>query len=133
MYRTCSHGSPCVKMVSPRRKFTILVAIPADSRNACALKLTFFFDFIMKVVERSQPISLPAGERSLSTGLTGFAHQKQDRSANTIIPSPPLGPQTIDADSPRRQARPPRVLVGTTPAPLWRSCSIGYTVRVVIP
>src|SRR4030095_2623730 len=37
MYRTCSHTSPCVKMVAPRAYSTTLFATPDESRNACAL------------------------------------------------------------------------------------------------
>src|SRR5437879_8909336 len=38
MYRTCSHTSPCVKMLAPRAYSTTLFATPDESRNACALK-----------------------------------------------------------------------------------------------
>src|SRR5688572_30546073 len=37
MYRTSSQGSPCVKMLAPRSYSTMVFAIPAESRNACAL------------------------------------------------------------------------------------------------
>ena len=37
MYMTCSHGSPCVKIVSPRPVLDDVLATPAESRNACAL------------------------------------------------------------------------------------------------
>src|SRR5439155_13385401 len=44
MYRTLSHGSPCVKIVSDRQYSTILLATPAESRNASTLNAPLCLD-----------------------------------------------------------------------------------------
>jgi hypothetical protein len=43
-YRTLSQGSPWLKMTSAGRYSTIVLAIPAESRNARASKVSFGFE-----------------------------------------------------------------------------------------
>jgi len=44
-----------VNMTSPRRYSTIFLATPAESRKACALKIAFFFVFMVRVAAKPQP------------------------------------------------------------------------------
>src|SRR5690348_6288244 len=62
-------------MASPRRYSTIFLAIPAESRNACASNVSFCFEFMAasgRKVQFSEVILQAAGASRSQTAAAGF-------------------------------------------------------------
>ena len=78
-YKTCSHGSPWVKMTSLRRYSTIFLAMPAESRKACALNPLICFDFeapfCVDFTARSPVGHRPRRSSSKRSGSTGLIRE----------------------------------------------------------